>query len=659
MFGDTLVAFTSDLLRGLDALPSWIVDVVVLGTRILWVIVLGGLLWWTLHGRQWRMLATVAAAGLVAAALVSLLDGLIETDSGQVLVDVGVDLGPLTNDGFPSTAGIAAVCGVLTAAAPWLDRRWRRAGWALIAGLTVTGFVDSPVAFDSILAVLVGWLSGAAVLVAVGAPSRRPTLQAVIDGLNTVGVPVQQLEQAGVDARGSTPYFGVDADGCQAVRQGARRGRAQRRRAVPPLPPPSAPQLRRRATVPHACGAPSSTKRSSPSSPSRWACGRRACAAFATADPNGFVLAYDAIDGRSLDRVEPTEVTDEVLAAIWRLVGELRRHRIAHRDLRLANVFLDDSGDVWLIDFGFSEVAASDLLLATDVAELLASSSLCVGAERAVASAARARRTGNAGAGPRSSPPVGAERRDSDGDQGSARSARRAAEPDGCGDRRHRSRGQRTVISVVGAGPGSTEPLSMNLWWLIVAGVGLLVVSVSIFEARRPSISRVESNVFHAVNGLPDRLYPLLWLPMQLGNLVVGTGAGLAVALVDGDLVVAIGAIAAMVLKLVTERIVRKEMADYLAVRQRPGTSQVGALLRGDVPASGPSFPSGHVILVAAVGCVVTPSLPIEWWWVPGVLTVLVMVGRVYVGAHNPLDVTAGLGTGLLLGGVLATFAAS
>ena len=47
---------------------------------------------------------------------------------------------------------------------------------------------------------------------------------------------------------------------------------------------------------------------------------------------------------------------------------------------------------VWLIDFGFSEVAASDLLLATDVAELLASSSLCVGPERAVAHAAAGRR---------------------------------------------------------------------------------------------------------------------------------------------------------------------------------------------------------------------------------------------------------------------------
>ena len=48
---------------------------------------------------------------------------------------------------------------------------------------------------------------------------------------------------------------------------------------------------------------------------------------------------------------------------------------------------MDESGDVWLIDFGFSEMAASDLLLANDVAELLASSSLYVGTERAVAAA--------------------------------------------------------------------------------------------------------------------------------------------------------------------------------------------------------------------------------------------------------------------------------
>jgi membrane-associated phospholipid phosphatase len=74
------------------------------------------------------------------------------------------------------------------------------------------------------------------------------------------------------------------------------------------------------------------------------------------------------------------------------------------------------------------------------------------------------------------------------------------------------------------------------------------------------------------------------------------------------------------------------------------------------VPAEGASFPSGHVILVAAIGCVVAPTLPGAWTWAPFLVTVAVMVGRVYVGAHNPLDVTAGLGAGLLLGGVVAGF---
>jgi undecaprenyl-diphosphatase len=108
---------------------------------------------------------------------------------------------------------------------------------------------------------------------------------------------------------------------------------------------------------------------------------------FAVAEPNGYVLAYDAIEGRSLDRLDPSEVTDDVLGAVWQLVAQLRRYRIAHRDLRLANIFLDDGGQAWLIDFGFGEVAASDLLLATDVAELVASSSTYVGAQRAVAHA--------------------------------------------------------------------------------------------------------------------------------------------------------------------------------------------------------------------------------------------------------------------------------
>jgi membrane-associated phospholipid phosphatase len=197
----------------------------------------------------------------------------------------------------------------------------------------------------------------------------------------------------------------------------------------------------------------------------------------------------------------------------------------------------------------------------------------------------------------------------------------------------------------------------MRLAWLAASGVGLAIAAASIGAARRRDIPPWEMRVFQAVNGLPEWLYWILWLPMQLGNLVVGTLVGLVIAWVAGERAVAVGVILAMILKLLTERIVRREMQAYLEVRERPGSSQEGAVLRGgDVPTTGASFPSGHVILVAAIGCVVAPILPAAWVWVPFLLTALVMVGRVYVGAHNPLDVTAGLGAGLLLGGVVAGF---
>jgi membrane-associated phospholipid phosphatase len=142
---------------------------------------------------------------------------------------------------------------------------------------------------------------------------------------------------------------------------------------------------------------------------------------------------------------------------------------------------------------------------------------------------------------------------------------------------------------------------------------------------------------------------------MQLGNLVVGTGVGLAIALVRRDWRLAVAVLLAMVLKLVIERVLRHQMAGYLRP-STPGHGRPGAILRGaDVPASGPSFPSGHVILVAAVATVLANHIPLSWcgcricwwwwsWW----------VGSMW--KHNPLDVTAGLGAGLLAGGLVDLF---
>ena len=389
VFGDTLVTFATELLQGLDALPHWIVHTVVVGTRVLAIVVLGGGLVVTLWRGRLRLLLTVVVAGLLALGLAVLLDT-FAPDSGGTVVDVDNNLvGPLTGAAFPSASGVAVVSAVLTAAAPWLSRTWRRIGWLLVIGVVMTRFLSSAVSFDSFRNALVGWVAGAGVLVALGGPRRRPSGDALADGLAAVGVPLERLEQASLDARGSTPYFGTGADGrrlfVKALGEDQRSAdllfrvyRWLNRRDLGDERPFSS--LRR--GVEHEALVALAARDVGIRTPR--------LVAFATAEPNAFVLAYEAIEGRSLDRLQPDEVTDDVLGSIWDQVCRLRVHRIAHRDLRLANVFLASDGAVWLIDFGFSELAASSLLLSTDVAELLASSTLQVGPARAVAVAREA-----------------------------------------------------------------------------------------------------------------------------------------------------------------------------------------------------------------------------------------------------------------------------
>jgi membrane-associated phospholipid phosphatase len=180
------------------------------------------------------------------------------------------------------------------------------------------------------------------------------------------------------------------------------------------------------------------------------------------------------------------------------------------------------------------------------------------------------------------------------------------------------------------------------------SALGVAVLLGGMLAVRNGSVSSFERSAFRAVNDLPAALYPVLWPFQQLAVIVAGPIAAIIAALYRRFRLAA-ALVAATVAKLGLERVVK-----MIVSRQRPGTSVgLDVHLRGNVSLRGASFVSGHAVLVAAIACVVLPYLRGRWKILPLAVVGVVMVTRVYVGAHNPLDVICGAALGFAIGGCL------
>ena len=97
--------------------------------------------------------------------------------------------------------------------------------------------------------------------------------------------------------------------------------------------------------------------------------------------PEASVLAHDHHEGTTLAQRD-AGCTDTELRAIWDAVNVLHEHRVTHRSLTADRILFTADGQVMLLDPGDGDVAATDLQVRLDLAQLLAELALYVGPER-------------------------------------------------------------------------------------------------------------------------------------------------------------------------------------------------------------------------------------------------------------------------------------
>ncbi|MFI1333753.1 YbhN family protein [Streptomyces sp. NPDC020845] len=292
---------------------------------------------------------------------------------------------------------LAPVIAYMTAVGMARRPRWRVAMWFVLlldAFAVLVGGYTTP--FSIIITVLIGWTVAYGTLYAVGSPNVRPTGQHLLAGLRRVGfAPVSALryedsadgEHGNHNDRGRrylvTLEDGPPLDVTVVDREQQAQGffyRVWQRLTLRTITPPRSLQSLRQALEQEAL-----------LSYAAIAAGANAPKLIATSElgPDAVMLVYEHLGGRPLNALPDEAITDELLAEAWQQVQALQSRRIAHRRLDGDALLVDRSGKVVLTDLRGGEIAAGDVVLRMDVAQLLTTLGLRVGAERSVAAAAR------------------------------------------------------------------------------------------------------------------------------------------------------------------------------------------------------------------------------------------------------------------------------
>ena len=206
--------------------------------------------------------------------------------------------------------------------------------------------------------------------------------------------------------------------------------------------------------------------------------------------------------------------------------------------------------------------------------------------------------------------------------------------------------------------------ISLDSWWWprrparvpgtwaagLLAGLGAALFGVSASLLKMGAVGW-DLSLVRILNQVPAAAASVLtppshlFLPAGIVAVVVLTVV-YVVARNHSALPVAAGCLAAGIAWLLADA------AKAVADRPRPYEVMADAMLRQQA-AHGTSFPSSHTAVTLAVAIALVPFLARPLAAVGIGYAVLVGWSRVYLGVHYPLDVLAGAGIGMAVGGVI------
>jgi glycosyltransferase 2 family protein len=337
-----------------------------------------------LRARTRQLLESVAAAG--AGALLALLWQRLVLDG-----HLGAVLAALTK-ALPGGGRTAPLDGLLVASVAFFTVSGvggrsilRRAAVVVVGSAVLSGFLSGGVTALALFATaLLGWSVGLMTRLALGAASTRPPGTAVAAALIGCGLELTRLELVEPAPAGGRRYAGSGPGGRVDVRVLDREtfGTAIARRVVRRVrlrgPSTRGPSLTVRGAVEHHALMTMAMAKAGVTAPE--------LLAAAEVGPSAAVMAYRTPRGAPMTPKSVTALSDDDLAAFWQLLALLQRARIAHRGLIVDHLLLDEDGRAALSEAGTGDIAAAELSLRLDVAQLLTTLALLVGPKRAVAS---------------------------------------------------------------------------------------------------------------------------------------------------------------------------------------------------------------------------------------------------------------------------------